>query len=689
MRALAAKLYQRVSHFTLAFILAVSTVSGVLPFISSSTASALTTVNSQAELVAAIADDAEDVIELGSSFSITSQVNIDRTVILNGNGFTLSASYTATGGGNDSVLAIVAGSPVVNNLVIEGTAGVNLQGIQVWNAAATLNTVTVRNNNKAGIHVNGSTVTVDDVTTINNSRGKATLGIAHFGGIVVTSGTVTITGLSTHTSENNPIRRDGGSVVDTHSQYSTTNIIVFTRYSLKAAPLAPAITAPAAAAVVHGDTVTVEWTAPSFTSTRNAADSYIVSIVGGVSQTVTGLIAVVNGLTSGTYTVTIQSVAASGLVGATATRTFTINEVPTVVIDGPAASSVVSTKNNGDALTVTGTFTDNDSTDGYVSLELYDATDTLVGGSGSTVTNGAFSIDITGLGAIADGDYTVKYYAQDSDGAVTPTEARAFSIDNTDPVVTVSAPSFVGGPAGAATIGGSIDDAVSYKVFAGDLVTPVVDTTDPFAAYVWDTSSLATGTYTVRVEAVDAAGNVGFAETTVTVDNTAPTVAITSSGEQNTATPTISGTIGADATALDLYIDGVLQTTNITWTPGATVWSFSGATFSAGSYAIEVRARDSFGNQSTQVAALIITVPAPEVVPQTFFTPASEDVLGEQDDVTTIDTDTDVAAATDDQTENLQNGGFGLAWYWWLAILAALGAAWWAIAAWRRNREEA
>lgn len=76
--------------------------------------------------------------------------------------------------------------------------------------------------------------------------------------------------------------------------------------------------------------------------------------------------------------------------------------------------------------------------------------------------------------------------------------------------------------------------------------------------------------------------------------------------------------------------------------------------------------------------------------PDAFFEDEEGDVNGVQDDNTA---DQDVAAAQDDNTGDNENNGtvFGLAWYWWLVILAAIAAAWWLIAGAlrRRNNEEA
>ena len=81
-------------------------------------------INTQAEFEAALADTTQTTISLSGGFSTNKQININRTLTLNGNGFTISPSYTGTGGGNDSGLAVIAGNPVINNLGVDGTAAV-------------------------------------------------------------------------------------------------------------------------------------------------------------------------------------------------------------------------------------------------------------------------------------------------------------------------------------------------------------------------------------------------------------------------------------------------------------------------------------------------------------------------------------------------------------------------------------
>lgn len=227
-------------------------------------------INTQAEFEAALADTTQSTISLSGGFSTDKQININRTLTLNGNGFTISPSYTGTGGGNDSGLAVIAGSPVINNLVVDGTAAVTTQGIQIWNSSATLSDITVRNNDKAGIHANNSTVVLTNITTSGNG--------ANYGGIMVSGGTATINGRSYHTEPTNwtgfkmDVYRTGGTVVDSNNQYTAEQkylgVVATGIRSLKPVPAVPigltyASPARACGSVTNSNYAKPEWSAVS------------------------------------------------------------------------------------------------------------------------------------------------------------------------------------------------------------------------------------------------------------------------------------------------------------------------------------------------------------------------------------------------------------------------------------------
>ena len=251
--------------------------------------------------------------------------------------------------------------------------------------------------------------------------------------------------------------------------------------------------------------------------------------------------------------------------------------------------------------------------------------------------------------------------------------------------------------------------------------------TTPTAATTWTaTTSLnaspvvtADGQYQLFVRAIDNAGNVGgTAEgNIVTVDSTEPVVTINTPNQATVGdVVSFSGTIeGADAdTELTFTLGGVEYTVTITgntWSTGL----IDTAVLGANTYVATISAQDQAGNVSeeTESTSTSFVLVAPTAAQsgasnggnQTPAGPAAftgvftngQDVLGATDNATD-DTDaaegnsavegaTDNAAAVD--TDATDGSIFGLAWYWWLLILAALaGLAWFIIAAIRRRNEE-
>lgn len=446
-------LTQKVALVSSAFVLAVSTLTAAVPFILSSNVSAApivsdgglvySNITTEAELRAAITEGAT-TINLAASFTVDTQIHINRTLTLNGNGYTLTARSGWTGSGsNDTILAVVGGAPVLNNLTVDGANATGVQGIQVWNSTATLNAVTARNNSKAGIHINGGTVTLHDVTTSNNSRGNSVLGFASYGGILVTAGSVTITGMSTHTNENNHIRRDGGTVNDGNQQYTSSSIFgIYTRYTVKAAPAAPAFQAPTPAhnAVINtSPEVTVQWSKPTY------ADTFEYRINGG-SPIATTTQSLTQNFANGTYTVEVRSVAKSGLVGNwSAARTFTldVNSVPFATVDTPAVNGFASTKLAGseDTLKIAGTFTDDEAVN-YLQFELVKAGNLVTVGylhynNPGLNSDGTFVYNLPVPSGLTNGQYSLFFTGTDFENGVTARFERVFTIDNTAPTIYV------------------------------------------------------------------------------------------------------------------------------------------------------------------------------------------------------------------------------------------------------------
>jgi len=186
-----------------------------------------------------------DTIELKSNLTITKQVDIDKAIILNGNDFTLTPNFAYVDNSNNATLGISNQANItINNLVIDGTNGSNLHGINVYKSTNIyLNNVNVNNNNKAGILVNGSSVTVSDIITSHN--GWYGIGLDQGSG-VTTPTVLTVNGYSNHSSDGptgdehiviDDITKDV-TLVDPNAQYNSITMFGKQRYTSKNITLA-------------------------------------------------------------------------------------------------------------------------------------------------------------------------------------------------------------------------------------------------------------------------------------------------------------------------------------------------------------------------------------------------------------------------------------------------------------------
>ena len=341
----------------------------------------------------------------------------------------------------------------------------------------------------------------------------------------------------------------------------------------------------------------------------------------------------------------------------------------------------------------------------------------------STATNGDVTVTLTasealdastlsGWTQVSDSVYT-KVYTENTTEVVTfkdaagndgSTEVSINWIDKIDPSVTITVPATTLVADNTPTINGTYNnnqelatDDTTIVVFIDGSETPTDGTLVKNANGTWSftpTATLAQGSHTFVAVATDAVGNVSEASNTLTltIDTVAPAVtvvAVTSEGD----TPTITGTAELGAT-LTVTFNGVTST--IANTAGN--WTFTSPTALAnGEYLFSITARDAALNGTTATSNVTVSVtPAPGfTVSPPIISPAAAAVLGASTE--NNDGAANVAGATDDKTAAAVNSDanqgkiFGLAWYWWILILAALAAIGWFIAAAirRRNEEQA
>ncbi len=162
-------------------------------------------------------------ISLDSDIVTNKQITITQPVTFDGHSHTVSPSFPRTDNSNNAAIGIQADNVTLSNLIVDGTSGTNLHGINVFAAAnVQFNAVTSKNNDRSGIVNNGSALTVTDVTTAGNGWH----GINVDQGSAPSAGVLTVNGVSHHTDTLHIYVDDTakGSVVDTNNQYAFSHI---------------------------------------------------------------------------------------------------------------------------------------------------------------------------------------------------------------------------------------------------------------------------------------------------------------------------------------------------------------------------------------------------------------------------------------------------------------------------------
>ncbi len=202
--------------------------------------------------------------------------------------------------------------------------------------------------------------------------------------------------------------------------------------------------------------------------------------------------------------------------------------------------------------------------------------------------------------------------------------------EQSPPTVAITSPADAVSVSGTVLISVTASDNVGVtKVeFYVNGVLKATDTGAPHA-YSWDTSSVASGTYTLMAKAYDAAGNVSQSSSSVNVvkDLVAPTVALTSPANNTTVSGIVtissSASDNVGVTNVEFYGNGVLL-----YASNVAPYSFNWDTTRVqnGAYSIIAKAYDNASNssQSSSVTVLVsnaVDLTAPTV--GTFTLPAT------------------------------------------------------------------
>jgi hypothetical protein len=203
------------------------------------------------------------------------------------------------------------------------------------------------------------------------------------------------------------------------------------------------------------------------------------------------------------------------------------------------------------------------------------------------------------------GPHTLAVKAFDSLGNPGSLASVEVLVDNTAPVTALVSPAPSARLRGTVSVSATASDnqQVSKVEFyaGGNLIG--TDTTTPYEV-LWDTAAGPGGNVTLTTKAHDAAGNVSVsAARTVTVDNAAPIVAITSPANGTSFSfLTFSTTIQASASdnmgvTQVVFYDGATVIGTDTTAPYSFSWSLSGVP--KGTHTLTARAHDAAGNVTT------------------------------------------------------------------------------------------
>ena len=184
--------------------------------------------------------------------------------------------------------------------------------------------------------------------------------------------------------------------------------------------------------------------------------------------------------------------------------------------------------------------------------------------------------------------------------------------DTTPPVVSITAPQNNAVLTGTVTLTASASDnvAVANVQFAVDGNLYGAPLTAPPYTIQWDTTTTTQSVHAITAIATDPSNNQATsAAVMLTVDETPPTVSITSpvSGSSVTGSITLSAnaTDNTSVAGVQFLVDGLAVGSEVTTAPFQMSWN--SATVANGSHSVSARARDAAGLAATSIAVSVTT----------------------------------------------------------------------------------
>ncbi len=529
-----------------------------------------------------------------------------------------------------SITSPVAGDNIINKA--EAAAGVTISGIATAGGAAV-------NGQTATITIVDATNVVKDTYSAVVTGGAWSISVTAAQAQALADGSYSIKANVVDAAGNAaPTASQAIAVDETAPTISITSPVAGDNIINKAEAAAGVTIsgiATAGGAAVNGQTATIT----IVDATNVVKDTYSAVVTGGAwSISVTA--AQAQALADGSYSIKANVVDAAGNAAPTASQAIAVDETaPTISITSPVAGDNIINKAEAAAgVTISGIATAGGAAvNGQTAtITIVDATNVVKDTYSAVVTGGAWSISVTAAQAqaLADGSYSIKANVVDAAGNAAPTASQAIAVDETAPTISITSP--VAGDniinkaeaaagvtiSGIATAGGAAVNGQTATITIVDATNVVKDT---YSAVVtggaWSISvtaaqaqALADGSYSIKANVVDAAGNAApTASQAIAVDTAPPTVSIITAGTTtNQATQPISGTVttteaaAGSTVALFDTVNGV--TTQIGTAPvSGNTWSTSVTLSGNGINSIVAQDTDLAGNVGTS-APVVFTL---------------------------------------------------------------------------------
>ncbi len=228
------------------------------------------------------------------------------------------------------------------------------------------------------------------------------------------------------------------------------------------------------------------------------------------------------------------------------------------------------------------------------------------------------------------GTYTLQSLVTDNMGNTAYSAGTSITVDNTPPTTHVATPttgaavsgtSYVLDASASASYGVAITK-VQFVLTGGSYNKSVIGTAtinNAGAIYLWNTTTVPGGTYTLQSLATDAAGNTAYsAGVTITVDNTPPSTAVLVpatgadlSGTSATLDASASASYGVAINSVQFVLTGGSYNKLVIGTATSTAYGYylgwNTTTVLGGTYTLQSLATDAAGN-TTYSAGVTITV---------------------------------------------------------------------------------